>query len=221
VPQKEDTNNAKKDSGQALSMILDLLGVSPKDFSVDVPLVSYGLDSLAATRIAEALKPYADVSQMQLLGGLTWSKIRERIDAAEVDAGADSKQSLIASMQNMATKYSVDFATHVPSAPAPSDAGDVVLITGTTGTLGASVLNELVLCPTVRSIYALNRRSTDGRSLYERQKQALEDKGLESVIGDSAKIVLLEGDLTAPDFNLKPSTLQEVCVPLQNGFEHP
>jgi aryl carrier-like protein len=57
-------------------MILDLLGVAPKDFSVDVQLVSYGLDSLAATRIAEALKQYADISQMQLLGGLTWSNIR-------------------------------------------------------------------------------------------------------------------------------------------------
>jgi aryl carrier-like protein len=206
VPQEDNSDDVNQDNAQVLAMVLNLLGVSPEDFSVDVPFVGYGLDSLGATRIAEALRPYANISQMQLLGGLTWNKLQERFHVA---IAQDSSTS---SMLDMVAKYSVDFGSHVPLEPTPVDAGDVTLITGTTGAVGASVLAELVSFPAVGRIYALNRKSTDGRSLYERQKQALEDKGLDPVIIESPKINLLEGDLIVPGFNLENTVLEQVCV---------
>jgi Phosphopantetheine attachment site len=47
-----------------MDTIVSLLDISLSDFSLDVPFMAYGLDSLGATRIAEAIQPYMNVSQM-------------------------------------------------------------------------------------------------------------------------------------------------------------
>lgn len=66
---------------QVLDMILNLLDVAKEDFSPIVPFTSFGLDSLGATRISAALRPYTIVSQMQLLGGISWQQIEGRISS--------------------------------------------------------------------------------------------------------------------------------------------
>ena len=60
--------------------LLVLLGVSASDFSPQVPFTAYGMDSLSATRLSQVLRPYVVISQMQLLGGMTWDQLRARID---------------------------------------------------------------------------------------------------------------------------------------------
>ncbi|KAJ6449449.1 hypothetical protein C8R45DRAFT_1084229 [Mycena sanguinolenta] len=59
----------------ATVVVLEILGVSPSDFSADIPLSSYGLDSLGASRLVTALKPYMSVTQMQLMGETTWTQL--------------------------------------------------------------------------------------------------------------------------------------------------
>ncbi|KAJ7676078.1 hypothetical protein DFH06DRAFT_977335, partial [Mycena polygramma] len=56
-----------------LHHILELLEVPAEEFDADQPLSVYGLDSITAAKVATELRPYAAVSQMQLLGGATWS----------------------------------------------------------------------------------------------------------------------------------------------------
>ncbi|KAF9653249.1 hypothetical protein BDM02DRAFT_3182788 [Thelephora ganbajun] len=60
--------------------LLALLGVSASDFSPRVPFTAYGMDSLSATRLSQELRPYVVISQMQLLGGMTWVQLQARID---------------------------------------------------------------------------------------------------------------------------------------------
>ncbi|KAJ7664517.1 hypothetical protein DFH06DRAFT_985983, partial [Mycena polygramma] len=59
-----------------LRIVLPLLEVEKADFDFDLPLLSYGLDSLSATRLSSALQPFLPVSQVQLLAGVSWSELR-------------------------------------------------------------------------------------------------------------------------------------------------
>ena len=67
---------------EALNFVLGVLGVSMDDFSPEVPLTTYGLDSIGAAKLAAGLRPHISVSQMQLLGGITWSQLVDRGTAA-------------------------------------------------------------------------------------------------------------------------------------------
>jgi len=73
----------KTSSSDLLNTILKLLDLSAEDFSPEVPFTAYGLDSLGATRLSELLQPFASVSQMQLLGGLTWEELEARMSTSE------------------------------------------------------------------------------------------------------------------------------------------
>ncbi|CAK5282480.1 unnamed protein product [Mycena citricolor] len=63
------------DSASGLTVLLDILGVDARDFDPSIPLISYGLDSLSAARLATALKPYVAVTQLQLLGNVSWADL--------------------------------------------------------------------------------------------------------------------------------------------------
>ena len=70
----------RMDQSTLRDRLLVLLGVSASDFSPQVPFTAYGMDSLAATRLSQELRPYAAISQMQLLGGMTWDMLQARIE---------------------------------------------------------------------------------------------------------------------------------------------
>ncbi|KAJ7364509.1 hypothetical protein DFH08DRAFT_1073196 [Mycena albidolilacea] len=63
------------DMSAALKILLSVLGMTEDDLSPNIPLSSYGLDSLGASRLALALKPYIAVTQMQLMGQMTWGQL--------------------------------------------------------------------------------------------------------------------------------------------------
>ncbi|KAF7351064.1 Polyketide synthase [Mycena sanguinolenta] len=52
-------------------IVLKFVDASEDEFERNVPLTSYGLDSLSAARMSTALKPYMSVTQIQLLGDLS------------------------------------------------------------------------------------------------------------------------------------------------------
>lgn len=58
-----------------LKAILHSLDVAKEDFAPILPFTHFGLDSFGATKISHALRPHVQVSQMQLLGGITWEQI--------------------------------------------------------------------------------------------------------------------------------------------------
>jgi Phosphopantetheine attachment site/Male sterility protein len=208
----QDSKTASKgrDRSTVIDTVLSLLDVSLSDFSPDVPFVAYGLDSLGATRIAEAIQPYTTVSQMQLLGGITWKQLEARIMAEESGTSTDQSPAMSTEvMLQLVEKYGRNFGVHKPSKPAPTS--EVVLMTGTTTVLGASVLSELVQSSTVRLVYALNRRPTDGSSLTDQQKDALITGGLDPAIVDSSKVILIEADMDLPDLGLTLGLMERVC----------
>jgi Male sterility protein/Phosphopantetheine attachment site len=210
--QLQDSNDLNKAQSRSavIHTVLSLLDMPLSDFSPDVPLVAYGLDSLGATRISEAIRPYVNVSQMQLLGGITWKQLEARMEIAESNTPMNHGPLPSAElMRRMVEKYCKDFGVHRSSKSAPI--GEVVLVTGTTGAVGAGVLSELVQSTTIRLIYAFNRRAADGSSLTERQKRSLVTLGLDPSIVDSSKVILLEADLDLPNLGLTLGLMEQVC----------
>ncbi|TIC15605.1 acetyl-CoA synthetase-like protein [Wallemia mellicola] len=112
-----------------------------------------------------------------------------------------SPSSLIASQdfKRMIKKYTTGFA-NMPSKEIKQD-GDVYLVTGTTGSLGSYILSELVMLESCTKVYAVNRSHT-GRTLLERQKEALESRGLDPAIATNYKVHLVEADTSKPLDNL-------------------
>lgn len=78
---------AAEDATQLLQdIVLRFLDVSPEEFQHEVPLTSYGLDSLSAARLANSLKPYMTISQMQLLGDLSLEDIAAKMGDTKITA---------------------------------------------------------------------------------------------------------------------------------------
>ena len=59
--------------------VLRLLEVEAVDFDAKQPLITYGLDSISAARLVSILRPFAIFSQLQLLGGITWSEMESKL----------------------------------------------------------------------------------------------------------------------------------------------
>jgi hypothetical protein len=117
-------------------------------------------------------------------------------------------------MAEVVEKYSTNFPAHVGTEMVRPQDGQVVVLTGTTGGLGSTLLAALYASQGVRKVFALNRRSTKGDSLRERQRHGLLDRGLDDSLVDSEKVVLLEGDMTLPDFGLEQKVFEEVRLTL-------
>ncbi|KAI6141025.1 hypothetical protein BKA82DRAFT_4205845 [Pisolithus tinctorius] len=98
----------------------------------------------------------------------------------------------------------------------------VVLLTGTTGSLGSHILYYLHQCKDVRRIYALNRGDPDDLdSLRCRQENALKIRGITPEILRDGKVVLIPSDLASDNFGLKPSLSGEAsgALQLQNSVD--
>ena len=79
-----DAASAAKDMGEdphasLLQIVCRVLAVDAEDVSVDVPLTTYGLDSLSAAALSFALRPLLIVSQVQLLVDVTIRDLQARL----------------------------------------------------------------------------------------------------------------------------------------------
>ncbi|KAH9911161.1 uncharacterized protein B0H18DRAFT_945218, partial [Fomitopsis serialis] len=117
----------------------------------------------------------------------------------------------IDSMHAMVAKYTADYPTFLSDHNVPSsNPADVVLVTGTTGSLGCHLLAQLAANPDIRRIYAFNRPSRNGDTIRLRQERALRERGLDTSALDSSRVVMLEGDLTRPKLGLADDIYQEM-----------
>jgi hypothetical protein len=62
-----------------LDVIAALLEVLVEDFSSDVPFTAYGLDSISAAKMSLLLRPFIDISQLQLLSDMTFYDLEKRL----------------------------------------------------------------------------------------------------------------------------------------------
>ncbi|KAG7092005.1 putative NRPS-like protein biosynthetic cluster [Marasmius oreades] len=97
-------------------------------------------------------------------------------------------------MADLVKKYSQEMSAQLRRSDGSEGAAKIVLLTGSTGSLGSYVLSRLIEHPDVSHVYALIRRGTV--DVHQRQKVALENRGLDATaILQSEKVTLLEADL--------------------------
>lgn len=119
----------------------------------------------------------------------------------------------VQAIEDMVRKYSL------PN-PAPSASSDivhgvrdpVVLITGSTGHLGAHVLQLLLRDPRVKRVYTLNRVSPLGRTIISRHLDRFRDLGLNEQLLRSATLVHIEADAAAERLGLDSALYEEVIT---------
>jgi acyl transferase domain-containing protein/thioester reductase-like protein/acyl carrier protein len=80
--------------------------------------------------------------------------------------------------------------------------GDVVLVTGGTGSLGCHIVQSLAENPTVAQVICLNRPSAIAAD--KRQHDALRMRGITLTPGARAKVRALAGDMAQPSLGLPP-----------------
>lgn len=85
-----------------------------------------------------------------------------------------------------------------------SDRTSVVLLTGSTGSLGSYILSSLASNPAVEMIYCLNR----GEDAQTRQMRSLEEKDL---VFDFGKMTHLQYNLSDPDLGLEQKVYQTLA----------
>lgn len=92
----------------------------------------------------------------------------------------------------------------------PRDDPTTVLLTGSTGNLGSHILASLLQDDRVACIFAHNRPSKVGETIMSRQRASFEAQGLNIKLLESAKLVLIEGDLTQVSLGLSDEVFAKV-----------
>ncbi|KZT04547.1 acetyl-CoA synthetase-like protein [Laetiporus sulphureus 93-53] len=108
----------------------------------------------------------------------------------------------------MIAKYTAKLPPAPTSRSNKAKDGLVVLLSGTTGSLGAHILELLLSDSRVKRIYALNR----GSDLPTRQRAAFESAGLKTELLSKPNVVYLSGDFGREDIGLAQSVLAELSA---------
>ncbi|KAJ7192838.1 acyl transferase domain-containing protein, partial [Mycena pura] len=227
IPSADDAFEDKPSESEPITakverVICSALNVSDDSFDADVPLTSYGIDSLSAGRLSFALRGLIQVTQLQLLGGNSladlirkYSPCTSESEVGEATATAETTSTVQHTrMEQLVHEFSIRLeALHIPpitDQPGPPSSAMIVLLTGSTGALGCHLLSHLLTSESVRHVYALNRASTGEESLLQRQKAALHRQRLPPSITSSSKLTLLAANLADKRLGLPSETADEL-----------
>jgi acyl carrier protein len=213
----EDEASTSEDSVSIGDILCATLDLAREDLSPDVPLTVYGLDSLSAARLSFALKRLFSISQTQLLANVTLRSLEERLEGQRLSALTEAEQrnsselSKVSEMRSLVAKYTSGFKipkTLLPSSLSSRDC--VVLITGTTGVVGAHLLECLLHVPQITRIFLLNRTKPGTPTMLERHQDIFQAQSLDPTGLETDKVVYLEGTLDKDYFGLSTDTFNEV-----------
>jgi hypothetical protein len=155
------------------------------------------------------LKAASQSSQNIVYNNPTVSKLADFI----VDLAHSPNQNCISishetTMEAMIALYSEGLDLPITaSSEAPSKT--VVLLTGSTGNLGAEILVSLLLNKAVDQVYTINRPSAK-ISISQRHRARFQDKSLDVGLLSSDKLVFLEGETFETKFGLSNDVYSKV-----------
>jgi thioester reductase-like protein len=188
-----------------IALVAEQLDVPAKTINPHVPLVRYGLDSLAAVQVASAIaeRMGCDVLDPLLLDRPDISSLARYLDAACPSAPAEDES---VSTEERMLADSVLPADIRPCPHGPTAPGEgTILLTGATGFLGAYLLRTL-LVETPAHVYCLVRAGKEDAG--ERIRHNLESYGIWQP-SFAGRIVPLAGDLARPALGLAPRQFEE------------
>ncbi|KIJ61725.1 hypothetical protein HYDPIDRAFT_158984 [Hydnomerulius pinastri MD-312] len=203
---------------------------SDKSIEIDADLFEQGFDSLSSTFLKNRIFGSLGASSNEDIREAT-SRINQNIIFLNptirllarylikivVHKDASTAPDAKAEIEDMIEKYSSGFGDkvsngvlatngslnngHTAHTNGSFDHSHVVLLTGSTGGLGSYLLASLLNHKSVSVVYAFNRPSKSTTS-EQRQRSAFEDRGLDTALLESEKLVFVEGDTAQQNLGL-------------------
>jgi nucleoside-diphosphate-sugar epimerase len=195
-----------------LSKFREDLGIPLADAETDI--FSAGVDSLQTTRIWRTIKKELDLGE----SGRTMSQNivfeKGNINALatylySLRTGEDipEKDDEIQVMRDLIEKYS-SFTQHFPFTSKYPE-GQVVVVTGATGNLGAFIVEELLSKPSVAEVWALVRAPGQA-SAGARVMRSLESRKIKLTERQLSKLYALPSDLSQTNIGLDNDVLERL-----------
>lgn len=230
VPQEGDDIETQDGGGNPslLQIVCRILDMKEEDITLEVPLTTYGLDSLSAASLSFALRPIVTVSQLQLLADLTVKDLLARVEDATVQSAPDQLacgsmpsverdpvEEKVQEMEALVERLSTDLApsTGAMNGLVQRQALGAIVVTGTTGSLGAHALAHLLDNSSFEKVYALIRPGDNGATAKERQVAAFKFRGLNTALLESSRFRAVTCILDKPSLGLSQDVYQEVSGP--------
>ncbi|KAG1725077.1 acyl transferase domain-containing protein [Suillus paluster] len=214
----EHEPSVSQDGNSIADIICTTLDVAREDLSPDVPLTMYGLDSLSAARLSFALNPIFPISQTQLLANVTLQNLEARLADQRLFASTEAEQrsaselQKVSEMRSLVSKYTSGFKTPKTLLPSSISSRDcIVLVTGTTGVVGAHLLECLLHAPQISRIFLLNRPKPGTQTMLERHQAIFQLQSLDPAGLETDKVVYLEGTLEQHYFGLSTDTFNDMA----------
>ncbi|KAK7470222.1 hypothetical protein VKT23_001657 [Stygiomarasmius scandens] len=197
--------------------------LSVEDIEDEDDIFQRGGDSLQATwiknSILRALRDSAKIDTREATGNFVYeyptvASLSAFVSSAARDGVLGSSRGFEAqvqadaeSMHRMVERYSKNFAL-ANGDRYPANDGKVVLMTGSTGGVGAHILHRLLEDPTVKKVYALIRKGSV--DISTKQVDAFVERGVDVELIHSEKLTLLEANLSKEKFGLQESAFEDV-----------
>ena len=182
-----------KDLPQHLISLIQSMTGQTAELVEDMDLFSYGVDSIACMQLRTRLRrlipnfegqlPMSVVEDCGTIRRLTDYVLNRR--RGESDAGGEDEEQL---MLDLVKQYgSFDSSASQTSSNGSStkkEGGEVVVLTGATGALGAHILDLLQKAPSIETVYCLVR-GADEHAATERVGKAPDQRGLVSPVSSN------------------------------------
>lgn len=190
------------------------------DLAPDANLFDHGLDSIQTVSLAKKINAYSiqtnptpqTVSPQTIYTNPSIEKLESRLENGthHENESHETEMQIIFKEWSRSLPQAKD--NPVPKLPDKS----VILLTGSTGSLGSYLLNTLLSSPNIEKVYCLTR-DEDGRS---RQIESFQSKGLNPVF---ETVTFLPCDFANPTLGLEESTYQtlqqEVTHIIHNAWD--
>lgn len=197
---------------QYLSELIQTLVQGASLPAQDTDLFSYGVDSIACMKLRSRLRqltpnyskefPLSIVEDCGNVRNLAKYIIRKR--HGEADAESEDEQQLMLNLIQDLSTYTIVTHSLGNGCPTEDKHGEIAVLTGATGALGAHILDLLRNSDTVSSIYCLVR-GTNKLAAEERVSKALEQRGFEGLSKSNTanhKVKVVRAQLGEPRLGL-------------------
>ncbi|KAJ8092337.1 putative NRPS-like protein biosynthetic cluster [Marasmius tenuissimus] len=193
----------------------------------DDDLFQYGCDSLQATwirnGILRGLRESADLDTRILASNFVYdhptinrlSSFVLSLAVSGMEPGnTDNTSVKVRVMNDLVAQYSKDLACPEKH-DGPKSSEKIVLLTGSTGSLGSHILSDLIQNSEIRHVYALIR-SEGAPDVSQRQRTSFKRRGLDPTMIANDKVTLLAVDLADSHLGLG----EELFISVQGTITH-
>lgn len=186
--------------------------------SVDTDIFSAGVDSLQTMRIWRSIKKdldlgpgSSDLSQNIVFEKGTVKALANYLYSLRTGDQVEDEEDEIGVMQNLIEKYST-FTHHFPVVD-QQPKGEVVIVTGGTGNLGAFIISELLQRPSVTEVWALVRAPGQA-SAGARVMQALASRKIKLSEDQLFKLKAIPSDFSKANLGLETQEIEHLLANL-------